>query len=181
MYICTREPGGTHVGDLIIENFLREEKLSYKAISPMTELLLVLAGRYQNIKDTIFPGIYFGYLVICDRFIDTTFSYQGAGRGISSNIIKKISQMTKCFIIPDKTILLNISVIISRIRIEKRGNFDRIEREDTKFFKKVNRNYLMLAKKHQNRFVVITASRSVRTMQAIVLQVLNSLFKYHDE
>lgn len=158
----TREPGGTEVAELLRAILLtpRDEK-----IVPKTELLLLYAGRVQHIVEVIEPALKEGTWVLCDRFSDATFAYQGGGRQVPLSDIEVIHDWALKGFKPDHTILLDGSVALSRDRLQNR-NKDRIENEKEAFFERVRHLYLQLAKKEPERFLVLEASQPLESVQA---------------
>ena len=166
--LVTREPGGTKIAEQIREVFLapREEILD-----PITELLLVFAGRNQHVKRLIEPTLKSGTWVISDRFTDATYAYQGGGRGLSVQKIASVEQLTLGDFHPDHTILLDLPVSIARERILERKSLDRIEREDLVFFERIRSSYLACAAKFPKRDHIIDATQTVAKIHAEIIQI----------
>jgi dTMP kinase len=141
--IVTREPGGTPVGDAIRRIFL-EPDLS---IAPLTEALLINAGRAQHIVDVIEPSLSRGDIVLCDRFVDSTLAYQGYGRGIDLALLTSLCERATGGRVPDRTFVLDLPVAVSRERVAARDGAagDRMERELPQFYERVRRGFLDLA------------------------------------
>ena len=166
--LITREPGGTLIGEKI-RNLLQDQ--SHKNdISDMTELLLFSASRAELITSRIQPALSRGEIVICDRFYDSTFVYQGLGRAINMNIVEQLNQITVGTLKPDLTILLDLDakIGIERAKSRQSGELDRIENESLAFFEAVRNGYLELAKKEPERFKTIDGLLSVDAIKKII-------------
>ena len=166
--LITREPGGTLIGEKI-RNLLQDP--SHKNdISDMTELLLFSASRAELITSRIQPALSRGEIVICDRFYDSTFVYQGLGRAIDMNIVEQLNQITVGTLKPDLTILLDLDakIGIERAKSRQSGELDRIENESLAFFEAVRNGYLELAKKEPERFKTIDGLLSVDAIKKII-------------
>ena len=166
--LITREPGGTLIGEKI-RNLLQDP--SHKNdISDMTELLLFSASRAELITSRIQPALARGEIVICDRFHDSTFVYQGLGRAIDMNIVEQLNQITVGTLKPDLTILLDLDakIGIERAKSRQSGELDRIENESLAFFEAVRNGYLELAKKEPERFKTIDGLLSVDAIKKII-------------
>jgi dTMP kinase len=163
----TREPGGTEVGESIRELLLavRDEPLD-----DLTELLLMFAARAQHLTTKIRPMLSAGTWVVCDRFTDATYAYQGGGRGIDSASIALLEKLVHGDLQPDLTLYLDVPVDIAFQRIGER-ELDRIEREERAFFERVRTNYLERARR-QDRIQIIDASASLEAVAATVEQAI---------
>jgi dTMP kinase len=172
-YILTREPGGTEIAEGIRQLLLKhyfEEKMAED-----TELLLMFASRAQHIAQLIKPALNAGKIVICDRFTDASFAYQGGGRGVSKEHIQRLADWVQGDLKPDLTILLDIHPKIGLKRAAKRGEPDRIEKEEIKFFERVRKTYLDLAKNDPDRFRVIDASQTLSKIKASLKKILKEI------
>lgn len=167
--LITREPGGTPLADDIRHFLLSEHK---EQIEPETELLLMFAARAQHINTVIRPALASGKLVLCDRFTDTSYAYQGAGRGIAFERIKVLENLVQDGLKPDLTILLDAPAEVGRARIQDRKKADRFEMESNKFFTKARRAYLKMAQDEPGRFRVIDASQAQEEVHKQLLAVL---------
>jgi dTMP kinase len=163
----TREPGGTLLAEQIREILLgiREE-----AMSDVTELLLIFAARSQHVNSVIKPALQRGCWVVCDRFTDATYAYQGGGRGLDPAVISGLEQLVQGDLRPDLTIYLDVPVEVAAARIADREH-DRFEREQQQFFERVRSTYLELART-QSRYRVIDASRPLEEVGAAVREVV---------
>ncbi len=150
--VVTREPGGTGVAERIRECLLQQDD---EPVSDMAELLLVFAARAQHIEQKIRPALARGAWVLCDRFTDATYAYQGAGRGLPDSQIAWLEQQVQQDLRPDATILFDIDVEKGLERADKRAERDRIEQEDRAFFERIRASYLSRAKAEPERFFVI--------------------------
>ncbi len=158
--ICTREPGGTEIGEEI-RHLLKHASPSTK-ISPQAELLLFAASRAQLVRELIVPSLDKGKIILCDRFLDSTTVYQGVGRQISAEPVHIINTFAVGDIIPDITVVLDVPAETGFARIKHRTTDlpDRMESETIDFYRKVREGYLLLAKALPERFIVVDGSRS---------------------
>ena len=170
--IVTREPGGTPVGEKIRAIFLGEGD-----VSPESELLLVFAARAQHLRDIIEPALTSGAWVLCDRFTDASYAYQGGGRQVNPQLILRLEEMVQKGRKPDLTILFDAPVEVGMARAKRRGGSDRMETEDLKFHERVRMAYLQLAEQNPMRIKIIDASRSLEEVQASIAHHLTSLFE----
>ena len=151
----SKEPGGTDLGKEIRKTLLNP-KYSF---DPTSELLLLLADRAEHVQKIIRPNLQKNKLIFCDRYLDSTFAYQGSGRNLDKKIIKEMFKVLD-FPIPDLTILLDVPVQIGLSRARKRNKLDRFEKEDLNFHENVRRSYLDLAKNDSTRIVIFDSSIS---------------------
>lgn len=174
LHRLTREPGGTpfaeKIRDLLVAH--QGETVAYK-----TELLLFFAARSQHIEAFIKPTLASGAWVICDRFTDSSYAYQGAGRGIPESEIAVLETWVQQDFQPDMTILLDAPVELTYARMQKRGTLDRIEASQYTFFERIRDCYLERAKRYSDRYVVIDASGSLTKVQQQLRVVLDTLCK----
>lgn len=175
----TREPGGTRVGESIREILLNP---AYGELVPRAEALLYAAARAQHVAQVILPALNKGEIVLCDRFLDSSLAYQGCGRGIGVNLLKRINEPATDGLVPDLTIILDAGIENGMDRISQSGrDVDRIEREARTFHRKVRSGYLELAALEPDRYRVINANRPVGQVHADVLTavegILNALSK----
>ena len=174
--LITREPGGTLIGEKI-RNLL-QDPVHENEISDITELLLFSASRAELIASSIQPALKRGEIVICDRFYDSTYVYQGLGRAIGMEIVEQLNQITVGTLKPDLTILLDLDakVGIERAKSRQSGELDRIENESLVFFEAVRNGYLELAKKEPERFKTIDGLLSVDAIKAIIWDTVETKF-----
>jgi len=154
----TREPGGTPLAESIRRNLLSVDE---EAPLEMTELLLVFAARAQHLAKVIEPALNQGQWVLCDRFTDATYAYQGAGRGLSAELIGKLEALVQGDMRPDTVILLDMPPQIGLARAKARGVLDRFEQEEQAFFERVRRGYLERAAAFPDRYVVVDAAQAL--------------------
>ncbi len=161
-YLCTREPGGTPMAEQIRELLLapREE-----LVCDTAELLLMFAGRAQHLNQVIEPSLAEGAWVLCDRFTDATYAYQGAGRNMRKDLIAELELIVQGSLRPDLTLILDIPVELGLKRASERSEPDRFEREKAEFFHRVREGYLEIARETPDRCVVIDASQSLAAVQ----------------
>lgn len=154
--VCTREPGGTPLAEEIRGLLLEPH---HEAAVPQAELLLVFAARAQHVRQTILPALQRGAWVICDRFTDSSYAYQGGGRGLDAAFIAELERRA-VGILPAMTLLLDIDVHEGRVRTSSRDLWpDRIEREQEDFFARARGVFLMRAAAEPERFRVIDAGQ----------------------
>ena len=174
-YLVTREPGGT----LLAEN-IRDLLLSIDDDSPveLCELLLIFSARAQHIQKVIEPALERGIWVICDRFTDATYAYQGGGRGMNTGLISELETMVQGSLRPDLTIILDLDPETGLRRARNRGELDRFEREHVEFFIKVREAYLQIAANFPKRCAVINAGKELgEVSQDIALLLKTRLFE----
>ncbi len=168
-FIQTREPGGPPLAEEIRELLLRPRD---EGMTELSELLLVFAARAQHLHTKIEPALAAGTWVLCDRFTDATFAYQGYGRGLSRDTIEQLQQMVQGARRPDLTLLLDAPVEVGMARAGERGELDRFEQEQHSFFERVRAGYLALAEADPQRFSIIDASQPLADVQRDIGQVL---------
>lgn len=140
--VVTREPGGTPVGDAIRKIFL-DRNLT---IEPLTEAFLVNAARAQHVSEVIRPALARGRVVLCDRFADSTLAYQGYGRGLDLESLRRVGAIATGGLDPDLVLLLDVPVSVARARLRERSEIsDRIESEDDGFHERVRQGFIRLA------------------------------------
>ena len=169
--VCTREPGGTPLAERIRELLLDP---SHEAALPETELLLMFAARAQHVRERIVPALRRGAWVISDRFTDSSFAYQGAGRGLDAGFIAELERQV-VGIEPGLTLLLDLGIAHGRERTRGRDLLpDRIERERDEFFERVRSGFLARAGEQPRRFRVIDASPPAATVAAAAVAALTA-------
>jgi dTMP kinase len=170
----TREPGGTEVAEAIRALVLQSD-FAPETIIPETELLLFFAARAQHIHYVIKPALQRGDWVLCDRFTETSYAYQGGGRGIDLAFIRSLQLWVQQDLKVDAVLLLDAPVDIALRRTHHRKTVDRIEAEKHDFFSRARASYLERAKQMPDCYHVIDASRSVKDVQKQIKQVLDHL------
>ena len=157
---CTREPGGTPLGEQLREVLLGTEE----AMSSKAELLMMFASRAQHIESVIEPALAQGTWVLCDRFTDASFAYQGGGREMGAEKIAVLESWVQEGLQPDLTLLLDATRATSIERTQRRRALDRIESEGDAFFDRVRQAYLDRASQHPERIAVIDANPDFETV-----------------
>jgi len=170
--IRTREPGGTPLAEDIRELLLRPRK---ESVAELTELLLMFAARAQHIEQCIRPALERGTWVLCDRFTDATYAYQGGGRGLDQSRIAQLESLVQGALRPDLTILLDLPAKEGMARARARSAPDRFESEAEAFFERVRHCYLQRAAAEPRRFAVIDAAPPLEQVQADIRQALAGL------
>jgi dTMP kinase len=168
--ILTREPGGTPLGESIRELLLDHRQ---QAMASDTELLLMFAARAQHLNELIIPALDAGKWVLCDRFTDATYAYQGAGRGISNERIAQLEQWVQGELRPDLTFFLDLPVAQGLARAGERAELDRFEREEIDFFERVRQGYLSQAASEPGRYRVVDASPPLPEVRAQLDRIID--------
>lgn len=162
--VCiTREPGGTALGEMLRTSLLNPELEPPVA---MAELLMIFAARAQHISTVIEPALAAGQWVLCDRFTDATYAYQGFGRGIDLPAIATLEQLVQGERRPDVTVLLDLDPLVGLERAQKRAELDRFELEEAAFFNRVREGYLSRAKAEPARWIVVDAAKSLEKVNS---------------
>ncbi len=169
--VVTREPGGTEMGERIRELILTTPGAG---LSDLGELLLMFAARAEHLTGLIRPALARGETVVCDRFSDATFAYQGGGRGLDMGLISALRDIVQGALRPDLTLLLDASTDVSVERIVGRDWQDRFEQERGEFFSRVRQAYLAIAEQEPQRVRIIDASQSLDEVQ---LQISTALLQ----
>jgi len=175
--VLTREPGGTDVAEKIRDLLLAHHD---EELDPTAELLLVFAARAQHIKRVIEPALARGNWVLCDRFTDATYAYQGGGRGLNIKHIAQLEALVQDKLQPDVTILLDIEPKIGLERASQRAELDRFEVEPSEFFDKVRESYLDRAQQQPERFRLVDASQSLQNVQRQLADILNTVLAHNN-
>ena len=160
--LVTREPGGTPLAERIREILVSHAE---EALPPVAELLLVFAARAVHVENLIRPALAAGRWVLCDRFTDATFAYQGGGRGIDDGVIANLETQVQRGLAPDLTLLLDADPAVGMARAEARGAADRFEAERLDFFRRVREAYLARAVAEPARFRVVDATRPLEQVR----------------
>ena len=168
----TREPGGTvlaeQIRDILLDNKTRN-------MADDTELLLMFAARAQHIQEVIEPNLQQGNWILCDRFTDATYAYQGGGRGIAMSRIAALEDWVQGPLRPDLTLILDLPVEMGLERAGKRSQPDRFEQEDLAFFNRVRQTYLQRAQAQPQRYAVIDASPQLEEVQRQIVDALTRI------
>ncbi len=173
--ICTREPGGTALGEQM--RALLKNGTADTFFSPRAELLLFEASRAQHVDEKILPAIQEGKVVLCDRFFDSSLVYQGSARKIARSDVEFLNRFAAGGLVPDLTILLDIDLRESMNRLSLRGeNIDRFEQEDMHFFEDVRNGYIELAR-NDERFFLVNGKQSKEDIQNAIRREYMSRFE----
>lgn len=165
--VVTREPGGTALAETLRELVL------HQAMDPMTEALLVFAARRDHLQQRILPALEQGCDVLCDRFTDATFAYQGGGRGFDSAVLKTLEAWVQQGVQPDVTVWFDLSAEVAAQRRAAARAPDRFEAQDSAFFTRVRQGYLERSREHPDRFIVIDALGTREEVWERLLQALS--------
>uniref|UniRef100_UPI00333F0BC8 dTMP kinase n=1 Tax=Castellaniella defragrans TaxID=75697 RepID=UPI00333F0BC8 len=172
--VCTREPGGTALGEALRELVLR------KPMDLRTETLLMFAARNEHLRTVILPALARGQWVLCDRFTDATFAYQGGGRELGPEPIEALEAWVQKGFAPDRTFLFDVPLAVARERLENgRDAQDRFERESAAFFERTRAAYHARAAAQPERFVVIDATQSIDDIRVLLAARLRELLAAH--
>ncbi len=168
--LLTREPGAKGLGEKV-----REILLNYDGeVSPRCESFLFLADRAQNADCIIKPAVKDGVIVLCDRHTDSTIAYQGYGRGVNIEELKKLNDMAVSGLKPDLTFVFDIDIQTSMARVGKEK--DRMESAGLEFFERVRKGYLEIAKQEPERVKVIDSTKSIEEIHQKVLEFIENVF-----
>lgn len=170
--VQTREPGGTRVGEAVRAIVLDPDQ---RGMAAETELLLMFAARAQLVREVIGPALADGHWVLCDRYADASYAYQGGGRGQPEPRIAELERWACAAVKPDLTLLLDLPVAVGRARAAGRGEADRIEIEADAFFERVRATYRERAAAEPDRFRIIDASQSAEVVLQAATQALAPL------
>ncbi len=165
----SREPGGTPLAEQIRDLLLSPRT---ENMPEMAELLMMFAARSVHLENRIRPALEQGRWLLCDRFTDATFAYQGAGRGMNTDRIAELEESVQGDLRPHLTLLLDAPVEVGLGRARARGEADRFEQEAVEFFRRVRRGYLARAKADPGRVRIVNASGSLEQVQADLVGVL---------
>lgn len=165
----SREPGGTPLGERLREIVLQEP------MSPLAETLLMFAARREHCEREIWPRLAGGAWVVCDRFTDATYAYQGGGHGVALEAIAHLEQLLLGDFRPDLTLVFDVPVEVGRERVAKGRALDKFERQQEAFFARVREAYLQRARAEPRRMRVIDATRSPTAVQAELSALAESL------
>ncbi len=170
--VLTREPGGTKIGEAIRDILLSKD---LPEMHHDTELLLMFAARAEHIHRVILPALHDGKWVLCDRFTDASYAYQGAGRGIDLERIAALENWVQGALRPDYTFLFDLDAKTGLARVKSRGESDRFEQQQLDFFNKVRQQYLSLAQQNPQRYKIIHAQYDLHTVQQQINSALNEI------
>ena len=165
----TREPGGTPLGEEIRALLLGHR---HDGMALATETLLMFAARAEHLERVIRPALATGHWVLCDRFTDATYAYQGGGRGLPAQRIAILEDWAQGTLRPDLTLVFDLPVEMGLERVGRRGAADRFEREEKAFFERIRAVYLDRARRHPDRYRIVNAERPVEAVRAEVETIL---------
>jgi dTMP kinase len=174
--VVTREPGGTSLGEEI-RSLLLDHRHDGMALA--AETLLMFAARAEHLERVIRPALAEGHWVLCDRFTDATYAYQGGGRGLALERIAVLEDWVQGELRPDSTLLFDLPIAVGLTRAGKRSVADRFEREDVEFFERVRTTYRERATQHPDRYRIINANRPVEVVRAEVESCLADWLEPH--
>ena len=172
--VLTREPGGTPLAERIRELLLAPDS---EVMAVDTELLLMFAARAQHLAGVIRPALARGAVVLCDRFTDATYAYQGGGRGLAYERIAILEQFVQGDLRPDLTLVFDLPVEVGLARAAARGKLDRFEQEQQSFFEAVRQTYLARAAQAPERYRVLDAAQPLSQVQADLAALLPALLE----
>ena len=175
--VCTREPGGTPLAESIRQTLLDVEG---EAPVEMAELLLIFASRAQHLSKVIEPALAAGKWVICDRFTDATFAYQGAARGLPNELISTLERLVQRGRQPDAVILMDLQPHIGMERAKSRGALDRFEQEQHYFYERVRSGYLARVHENPARYTVIDAEQELESVYNELDKLAERWLREHD-
>jgi len=170
--VVTREPGGTVFAEKIRQLLLANGD---EPVSESTELLLMFAARAQHIAQVIQPALNQGHWLLCDRFTDSTYAYQGGGRAMDIKMIEWLEDKVQAGLRPDLTFLLDAPVEVGMDRVNKRGELDRFESEKQAFFERVRAAFLQRADENPKQIKIINAAQSIDKVQAEIKVILQKI------
>lgn len=175
--IVTREPGGTAIAEKIREILISPQN---SEMVNECELLMYLAARAQHVREKIIPALEQGYVVLCDRFQEATFAYQGFGRNIHLDFLKKINSFATGGLLPDLTFIFDISVDLSNERMKKMNKAkDRLELNGRAFYQKISEGYRLLAKTEPQRILLLDGSEPLEKISEQVYCRIKDILKIH--
>lgn len=179
--VITREPGGTVRAEQIRALLL---EATDEPMPPACELLLMFAARATHLQNLIVPALERGAWVVCDRFTDATYAYQGGGRGVDRGQIEQLEHMVQGSVRPDLTLLLDaptaLTIARARQRNEQRGSVDRFETEHREFFERVRATYLEQAQREAARFCIIDATADAAAVGRAIAVAVSTRLLQHD-
>ena len=174
--IKTREPGGTAFGEALRDVALQKNI----DVFPLSELLTIMAIRAQHVEELIMPALQDRTIVLCDRFVDASYAYQGYGRGIDLGIIETLNRLVTKGIRPNLTVLIDCAAGLGLKRKAKDDrSLDRFEKESLSFHRKIRNAYLKLADKDQKRFFVVDGKAKVGDVHRIIKEKVESLLVHY--
>jgi len=181
--IITREPGGTRgaekIREIILKDYFHHD--SNEKFDKYTDTLLYLASRNEHLKKKIKPAISKKKIIICDRFIDSTFAYQVYGKGVNKNLVKTVHKYILEGIEPDVTFILKVSISKAQQRLKKRKKKNRYDKFSKSFYIRAQNAFIKIAKKDKNRYFVIDNSKDSKDTAKVILNIfIKLLYKKND-
>ena len=171
--LVTREPGGTPLGESL-RTLLLDPR--FTGMSTSAELLVMFAARAEHLEKCIVPALAAGVWVLCERFTDATFAYQGGGRDVDPKRIAALEETVQGDVRPDLVLVLDVPVEVGLERSVRRGAADRFERESIEFFRRVREVYLARAAEHPERYAVIDAGAEAETVTRRMVEAISERF-----
>lgn len=169
---ATREPGGTKLGERLRELLLAADQ---DPMAPLTELLLMFAARSEHLTRVILPALAAGQWVVCDRYVDASYAYQGGGRQLGEAPVAALEALLPAPARPDLTLLLDLPVETGLARANRRGAADRFERETVAFHQRVRDAYLARARQSPHRYCVIDAAAHPEAVRTAIERAVEHL------
>ena len=169
--VLTREPGGTQLGERVRRILLDKAE---HGMTPMAELLLMFAARTQHVEELIKPALAAGSWVVCDRFTDSSYAYQGAGRGLGEDMVASLEQMVLREFRPDLVLILDLDVKTGLSRATASAQADRFESEEQAFFERARRAFVKRAASHK-RYRLVDASGDLDKVRAEIRSVMGEV------
>lgn len=173
--VVTREPGGTIMGEKLRELLLDQ----HQSMHPETETLLMFAARREHLDKVILPALARGEWVISDRYMDASFAYQGAGRGVSLEKLTLLEEWVQGSFSPDLTLYFDLPAEVGRARVQSIKTADRFERESDRFFDRVRQGYLQRARQFPQRIRLIDASLRIDPIRQELMTVIEAFYLQH--
>ena len=168
-----REPGGTTISEKIRDILLDRENVE---MSPITEMLLYFSSRNQLISEKVLPALERGEIVLLDRFVDSTIAYQGYGRDLSLESIRKVAEVAIGALSPDLTILVDTPLDTAETRMDNR-ELDRLEAENVEFKERTRSGYLQLVKEEPHRFLLLDGRETIEVLKHSVIERVEQMLK----
>ena len=170
--ILTREPGGTNSAEkirkVILDDYFHPN--SKEKFDKYTDTLLYLAARNEHILNKIKPAIFKKKIIICDRFIDSTFAYQVYGKGVNEKFVNLIHKHILKNIRPDLTFILKVNILKALKRINKRGKKNRYDKFSKSFYVNVQKAFIKIAKKNKKKYIILDNSKDTNSVEKIILK-----------
>lgn len=172
--VVTREPGGTRIGELIREITHSKDNVDLTAVC---ETYLMSASRSQHVREIIKPALQIGKIVICDRFIDSSLAYQGYGRQLGEKVIEELNKLALDSIMPDLTILLDVTPGVGFARRNHTDKIDRLDLQKEDFYNRVYEGYHQLARRFKDRFYIVDSTKPISEVADIIWEKIKTSIK----